>query len=313
MQSPEDDGPLRRVKSWHACPIFQAVAPRIPEDVVAGAEELQTAIRTSFITKLPAQSMLGFREDLSGFVVRFILERQCDAIRAAVALTRVSLGHLALPYVRPACEERIWVAYLYSLDIATRDRLLLWLSLLESSSTINAQLQFFGMKQMRRLGFSKSFVREQHKLGASADTELLNLGRLLDWPEPRRGPPSVGWVASQSNLDKLYSFLYPASSKGVHFSPAEAMRSGWESGPGQRSVVTMFAKPYVKYRTAFSIYWLCALLMQTLGVLWELGPLAGIELDNKSAIVIDQALAKVGVIGEVPIALACEYNLTTGD
>jgi hypothetical protein len=280
------------------------------EQLVAGATKLETAIRTHFIPDLPDLKVSELAQNVSQLVAHFILERQTEALRAAVTLARQSLGHLALPMVRPACEERIWAAYLYALDEAPRTRLLLLMSALESSGAVSAQQQFLGTKTMRRLGFPKSFVRELSMTRKSHEAELAVVGQGLGWPEDTRGVPSVGWVASQTKLDSLYSFLYSATSKGVHFSPSEAARSGWSSSLESDSPVILMAEPYRLYRTAFSLHWLCTLLIETAIVVASHGPLGESELEDEASRDVLEAAELIGSAGRVPIVLASEFNLS---
>jgi hypothetical protein len=279
------------------------------DGLLEGASNLQAAIRDHFIAKLPALIMSSVAGDLSALVARFVLERQTEALRAAVVLAENSLGHLALPLVRPACEERIWAAYLYSLERGARERLLFHMSIFESANTVNAQQQFLGSKAMRRLGFPKSFVTAQSRLRKEAGDGFERIGQDLGWPAEARPLPSLGWIASHTSLDSLYSFLYAASSKGVHFSPGEVLRSGWSQNPGPDAPVTLMAEPYVEYRTAFSIHWMSSLLIDTVLVLVEHGPLSGMQLDEGASEVIGSAAQQIGSAGRPPIALAAEFNL----
>lgn len=285
------------------------MSPSQAEDFVAGADALQAAVRNYFISKLPTPRMSDVTNDLSGLAARFVLERQTEAVRSAVVLAGDSLGHLALPFVRPACEERIWTAYLYSLEKEPRERVLRQMSMLESTKTVTAQQQFLGSKEMKRLGFPKTFVRAQGEVRKTAEAELVRLGESLGWPSDADPLPSVGWVASQAKLDGFYSFLYSASSKGVHFSPYEVLRSGWSQSQGPGAAVTIMGDPYIQYRTAFSIHWLSLLLIETVMVLYEHGPLSGVELDDSADTVMQAAAERVGSVGRLPIALAAEFNL----
>lgn len=257
--------------------------------------------------------MSDLADDLSGLAARFVLDRQTQALRSAVVLAGHSLGHLALPFVRPACEERIWTAYLYPLQRELRDQVLAQMSMLEATKTVTAQQQFLGLKKMKRLGFPRTFVNEQEKVRKAAEAELARLGQTLGWPPDASPLPSLGWIASQANLDRLYSFLYSASSKGVHFSPYEVLRSGWSEDQGPDAAVTIMAEPYIQYRTDFTLHWLSLLLVDTVMVLAEHGPLAGIELDDGAEKAFLSAAKKVGSAGRLPIALAAEFNLTGND
>jgi len=69
------------------------------------------------------------------------------------------------------------------------------------------------------------------------------------------------------------------------------------------------ADPYARYRTEFTIHWLSVLLIETVMVLAEHGPLADVELDDGAE--IQSAAEKVGSAGRLPIALAAEFNLNS--
>jgi hypothetical protein len=84
------------------------------------------------------------------------------------------------------------------------------------------------------------------------ESQLGAIGQRLGWPEDSPGLPSVGWLASHTSLEKLYGFLYAATSKGVHFSPSEAARSRRTRDSTPNSAITPIAEPYRWYRTAFS-------------------------------------------------------------
>lgn len=278
-------------------------------ELIDGAEALQAGVREDFVARLPALSMSDFPQNLSGMAARFVLERQTDALRSAVVLARNSLGHLALPFVRPACEERIWAEYLYSLEELPREHLLFSMSLLESTKTLIAQQQYLGSKEMKRLGFPKPFVNGQSRSRKSAEADLKRLGVSLGWPDDARPLPSVAWVAEQVNLEPLYAFLYSASSKGVHFSPYEVLRSGWSTGTDPDAPVVIMAEPYMRYRAEFSLHWLSVLLIETMIALTGSGPLGQIDLDEEATAAFYQAAERVGSAGRVPIALAAEFNL----
>jgi hypothetical protein len=53
------------------------------------------------------------------------------------------------------------------------------------------------------------------------------LGAELGWPANGRTPPSVKWLASQTDNSDLYDFLYSATSRVLHFSVSEIARRGW--------------------------------------------------------------------------------------
>lgn len=65
-------------------------------------------------------------------------------------LAKADMGHTALPVVRPACDELIWVKYLCSLDEDKCGARLHILNAVESAGLINAQQQYVGTRTMHR-------------------------------------------------------------------------------------------------------------------------------------------------------------------
>lgn len=278
-------------------------------ELIDGADELRAGITEMIIARLRQPRMGDLSNNVPEVVARFVLERQVAGVQAAVTLARASLGHLALPLVRPACDERIWWSYLLSLSDRKRHRLLAQMAMLESTRAVESQQQYLGKKVMKELGFSKSFVNSQAKTRTKLEQEISLLGHELDWPDDIRGFPSVGWVASQSGLGALYQFLYAATSKGVHFSPSEALRSGWAESLEPDAEVTIMADAYRAYRTDFSLHWLCWLLLETSITVWTLLAPEAPEVSEDVSQRFQAAADKIGALGQIPIVLAAEFNL----
>lgn len=277
--------------------------------LIDGADELQAAIADLILVRMPVPRMADLADGVPQVVARFVLKRQVSGVQAAVALARAGLGHLALPLVRPACDERIWWAYLASLQDEPRHQLLAQMSMLESAKAVGAQQQYLGKKIMKELGFSKSFVNGQAATRGGVEKGLNELGRELGWPDDILGVPSVGWLASKSGLDAVYQFLYAASSKGVHFSPSEALRSGWADSLEPDAEVTILATAYRRYRTDFSMHWLCSLLLDTSITIWTLMPADGSTIEDELVRRFEGAAEKIRAAGQIPIVLAAEFNL----
>lgn len=192
-----------------------------------------------------------------------MLVRQLASLKAAVALNEVNLGHTALPMVRPACDELIWVTYLCSLQDGHRSLLLHAIHAVESARTVNAQQQHLGSKTMRAVGFPKGFVTALAKFRIGWEERLAIIGESLGPDGLEHLPPGASWLANQVGMSDLHAFLYSASSKGVHFSVTEHMRSGYFE-PGPEATVELAAPAYVAYRSGFALYWLCELLVRTI-------------------------------------------------
>jgi hypothetical protein len=176
-------------------------------DLLSGAAKLEAAIVRHIIPLFPVIRVGEVGSKMTRLLAQFFVERQTAALRAAVVLTRESLGHLALPMVRPACEERIWLAYLLTLKPSVRSRLGILISAIESHRAVTAQQQFLGSKTMQDLGFPKRFVKGAPSRRKALESELAETGRALGWPEGTRGLPSTGWVANNVGLQATYDYL----------------------------------------------------------------------------------------------------------
>ena len=245
--------------------------------------------------------------DPFGFVGRSVLVRQCTALRAALVLIEADLGHTALPMVRTACDELIWMKYLGSLNDGKRNDLLHALHAIESARIINAQQQELGTRMMTRVGFPKGFVKVFASRRADWEARLKQAGQDLGWPaDLKHVPPGAGWIAGQIGLDSLHAFLYSASSKGVHFSVSEHFRSGY-FGEGPDAVIHLAAPTYVAYRSAFTIFWLSYLLVRTAAEVG--GELPEFREPAESADDFLPIIHRLMEHGKVPIVMPFEFNL----
>lgn len=237
--------------------------------------------------------------------------RQHEALRATLLLHQNSLGHLAVGYVRPACEEYIWLAYLKSVDKGKARLLASSIALEESTRSISAQHRHMGADGMVSLGFPEKFLAENETRGRTARVHLKALGAELGWPTDSKGRqrgrlPSSDWVADRIGQKRLYDYLYSASSRMLHFSVSEITRRGWGSA-GAEQVLRFDHPDYVAYRTDFALSWQVYLLTQTAGILRiAAGPIMN-EAEGKA---MASAVERFGALGPVPIIRPEEINLT---
>jgi hypothetical protein len=61
-------------------------------------------------------------------------------------------------YVRPACEEYLWLSYLNSIDSRAAEKLVIALMLVENNRSIEAQRRYFGDEWMTRGGWPLSYI-----------------------------------------------------------------------------------------------------------------------------------------------------------
>ena len=276
----------------------------VTEELVGLVRRFQAIFSETVLPSMDTFTLADLAERSAEMVAVAVVERQVSVLRAAVELADLQMGHLAIPFVRPACEELIWLTYLAQLEEPIRSRLILLLQSKESTDGVNAQQQFLGAKTMRQLGFPKSFVNKQLAARTVAEDNLKAIGETLHWED---GLPSVGWIANQVGLGSFYSFFYSASSKGVHFSPSELFRSAWTETSDSDSHVSFFAEQYRDYRTEFCLHWLTRLLLESTVQVDLLTNLDGFV--GSSAQEILELAELIGSKGKVPIVHAGEFNL----
>ena len=162
----------------------------------ASVEAFCKAAETHVLPALPQFGLDDARDNPAALVISAVVHRQLSAIRGAVVLTQNGLGHLTLPLTRPACEERIRLTYLLSLEPEDQDLLISLMVRLEGALMVEAQQKYFGSKTMKRLGFAKQFVTGQAANRADAGEKLAVLGERLGWKAEPGGLPTTGWLAS---------------------------------------------------------------------------------------------------------------------
>jgi hypothetical protein len=185
-------------------------------------------------------------------MLRAILRKQFDALNAIIDMTDRGVGYAAVPLLRPACEELIWVAYLTGVDRRDAADLLLWMGALESYHTFMAQEEFAREKGMADLGFPAETQQNLINGFTNGGSQIARLGKKLGWKKTtREGLPTVSYLAGKTGHKGIYKLLYHASSKAVHFSVPELMRRVWGE-PGKMDIDSAFME---RYWSAFALYW----------------------------------------------------------
>jgi hypothetical protein len=185
-------------------------------------------------------------------MLRAILRKQFDALSAIIDMTDRGIGYAAVPLLRPACEELIWVAYLTGVDRRDAADLLLWMGALESYHTFMAQEAFAKERGMADLGFPAETRKNLINGFTNGGSQIARLGKKLGWKKrTREGLPTVSYLSSKTGHKGIYKLLYHASSKAVHFSVPELMRRVWGE-PGKMDIDSAFME---RYWAAFALYW----------------------------------------------------------
>jgi len=184
---------------------------------------------------------------------RSMLRRQLDSLAIAVELVESNRGYAAIPLLRPACEELLWLRYfnsLSSIDARILADCLIGSGLLRD---LEAQASEVGDDEMAAMGLDRALKGFRSK-EPDVRQKLTELGSRLDWPTQvvsKGKVPSAWFIAKATDSEKLYRFLYHATSRYVHFSAVELARRGW----GQPGRLEISNEPYEPVWALFSLSW----------------------------------------------------------
>ena len=173
----------------------------------------------------------------------------------AVELVESKHGYAAVPLVRPACEELLWLRYFTKLtanDAALLSECLIRSGLLRD---LDAQANEMGREKMLAIGLAPA-LNAFHSKASVVKDKLRQLGKRLDWPGKQGRVPSTRFIADATDSTSLYLFLYHAASRYVHFSPVELGRRGW----GKAGRLELSSQAYEPVWAAFVLSWSTRLL-----------------------------------------------------
>lgn len=227
-----------------------------------------------------------------------IIKRQYECMSITVDLVEKSQGYAAVGLLRPSCEEMMWAKYLASLSWEDANALVELMGRLEINDSLKAQDDYFGRRATQKLGLENHFAGFQ---AATKDNikNLKQLGEKLRWDKrtiDNGKLPSIAFIAKTIGEQRLYNFLYHASSRYVHFSPIELLRRAW----GKTGAVTVSSSHFSAYWGEFVLHWGTKLLIQTF---LEIQPL--IKLPPSEELAFDDSfipsIKKFAEFGHVPI------------
>ena len=210
------------------------------------------------------------------------------ALRASIAKSFefTSLAHQDPPPVhgffitatlRGICEDLIVFTFLDRLSVDDRNQALSLLMSLNIAEGIKAQSEFFGATRPWQ-----PVVQPPKQKKIDEEQKLRALSAKLGWTG-RQPWPTVWHMAKEASLHALYSYLYSATSKWVHFSPHILLRMGWggtsddvDDHTEWTFTTTNFSQYYIEFNQVYSLMLLLQLLR---------GPAAGL-LSNRAQNVI---------------------------
>lgn len=262
-------------------------------------------LRDALATQPPEHFM-----DVLDLACRGAYVRQHEALEGHAFAAEHGHGHSTVLVIRPALEELLWLEYLATLEPDTARKLLALLTVHEVGRAVRAQQQHLGKKTMKQLGFPGRYVSESDRNLGGIEDQLVDLGERLGFTvaAPNGGKrwfgPSMGELADRSGQQALYQFLYSATSRTVHFSPAELARRSWFRRDGGTSITS---SNFERYWADFGLTWGSELLVRTANTAVELLPS---ELDVDLSVDVLHAIENVMSLGRVPIVTPEELNLS---
>ena len=162
-------------------------------------------------------------------------------------------GFFLTATLRGICEDLIVFTFLDGLGVEERNKALSLLMSLNIAEGVKAQSAFFAETRPWQP------VVQPSKKNSDKEQELRALSAKLGW-KGRQAWPTVWYMAKAASLHALYSYLYSATSKWVHFSPHILLRMGWggtKDDLGDHTEWTFttanFEQYYVEFNQTYSL------------------------------------------------------------
>ena len=242
-------------------------------------------------------------EPSGSFVVpllaRSILRRQFESLEIITYLVAQGNGFAAPPLLRPSCEEFIWSKYLTGIPAEDANTLIVCMLVDEVRNSLTAQLKAAGPKYMDTSGLQQ-YLTLYSSNENNERQKMKELAKRLCWPKKNNDgcrPPSMSWLAGKTKELRVYTLIYHATSRFVHFSPHELIRRVWV-GPSKATSIN--SKTFQHYWSYFSLYWGSNFFAKTiLAALSRFPELWPDEIENGEEIVA--AGKQILSFGEPPI------------
>ena len=267
-------------------------------ELAGHAKELVASLETSLINDIRVVQR-GPEIDVFEIVATAAVIRQHEGFGTIVDLVLMGRGDVAVTLLRPACEEFIVLRYLATIERNDARALLGLLALRDIESALTAQHEYSGAEIMRELALTKPY--ESHvAMRPRLKNGLAKLRKKLEWP--RSNAPSVWFMAKKAGEQKLYNFLYRATSRSVHFCVGELARRCW-GVPGK---MTVDSNHFERYWARFALSWGVQLYLKVLILSLETFPEKDIggNVDKR----IPDLAKKLGALGKMPIITAEELE-----
>jgi hypothetical protein len=246
-----------------------------------------------------------FKTGFWTILLRCVVRRQYDALETIIGLAQ-GQSHSASPLLRPACEEYLWLKFLRTIPPNIREAIILAKSSIDATQTVEAQVSHVQDKTLQQFGFNSDFVEHMRQMRTEAETNMKMVGKQLKWKlRNNQYFPSVAQIARLVDEQQLYSILYHATSRTVHFNVAELFRRAW----GTREKVVVGSQKMNEYWLRFTLYWGLGLFGLTLlEVIQEFETNSWPIADVANQTTFDGLIQEWGEAGKLPIITPEEMN-----
>lgn len=160
--------------------------------------------------------------------------------------------------LRGICEDLITLLFLRNLDIEDSNILIDLLLHHNIHEGIKIQRDFFSQNRPGQPIIGRNTQNSKLKIEEIKE-KIAILARKYQWKaNSHTGLPTIKVMAESCDLSTLYNYLFAATSKWVHFSPAILMRMGWGSGKTTDDVFQFstqhFNEYYLRFNRFYSVY-----------------------------------------------------------
>ena len=149
------------------------------EVLVSGINELIDVLR-DWLETVSNVDWDGSREYLP-IIRRSSLIRQADSLEIMAELVASNRGYAAVSFLRPSCEELLWLRYLKGIDAAAGNELINCLIASDLLKDLEAQVGEIGDGKMAELELHGR-LNEFRSKEDNTKTSLKSLGKKLRWP-----------------------------------------------------------------------------------------------------------------------------------
>ena len=187
-------------------------------------------------------------EGFSRLILTAVAVKQHESLSSILFLDHSGHGFSAVSLLRAMCEELIWVRYLATVSPSERAAILVSLTNVGIFDALKAQ----DGNGIPNVGFDALWREQAQEAATTGEDRLRTIFNGQGFQlRGKAVTPSVAQLAKRGGMESTYRFLYHATSRAVHFSPAELVRRVW----GRPGLMKISSETFERYWAAFALYW----------------------------------------------------------